>query len=88
MILFPLPKVPSSSAISGAEVSVLSRHVELYESRLVISTEYVGLKYLVFHYPITTASVGIAINFVILLTLFGFSKLFTNYSLIFYGLEI
>jgi hypothetical protein len=60
--------------ISGAEVVILSRFIEVYESRLVLTTEYAGLKYVVYNYPTTTAALGIYMNLVVILALFGFLK--------------
>ena len=42
--------------------------------RLVISTEYTGLKHLIYNYPVTTALIAISSNLIVILVIFGFFR--------------
>ena len=51
-----------------------SSPIQVYEAKLVISTEYTGLKHLIYHYPVTTALIVISSNLSVLLVIFGFFR--------------
>ena len=53
---------------------ICSFSFQIYEARLVINTEYTGLKYLIHHYPITTAFGAITSNLIVILVVFGFFR--------------
>ncbi|XP_069738439.1 seipin isoform X3 [Phaenicophaeus curvirostris] len=55
----------------GAEVRIESRRLQLYGARLRLHAHFSGLRYLLFHFPLTSAVLGIAGNFAFLVLLLG-----------------
>ncbi|XP_050731539.1 seipin-like isoform X3 [Eriocheir sinensis] len=58
------PLVP----VSEVHIELASRHVELYSAQLRIHAMFSGLRYFMFYYPLSAASVGIGICMVFLST--------------------
>ncbi|XP_066426802.1 seipin isoform X1 [Molothrus aeneus] len=58
----------------GALVEIRSRRVQLYGARLRVHAHFSGLRYLLYHFPLTSAVVGVAGNWTLLalLTLGGY----------------
>ncbi|XP_032939545.1 seipin [Catharus ustulatus] len=58
----------------GAFVEVRSRRVQLYGARLRVHAHFSGLRYLLYHFPLTSAVLGVAGNWTLLalLTLGGY----------------
>uniref|UniRef100_A0A8U8BUB2 Seipin n=1 Tax=Geospiza parvula TaxID=87175 RepID=A0A8U8BUB2_GEOPR len=62
------------SPTAGALVEIRSRRVQLYGARLRVHAHFSGLRYLLYHFPLTSAVVGVAGNWTLLalLTLGGY----------------
>ncbi|XP_064593095.1 seipin [Zonotrichia leucophrys gambelii] len=62
------------SPTAGALVEIRSRRVQLYGARLRVHAHFSGLRYLLYHFPVTSAVVGVAGNWTLLalLTLGGY----------------
>ncbi|XP_014748508.1 PREDICTED: seipin [Sturnus vulgaris] len=58
----------------GAFVEIRSRRVQLYGARLRVHAHFSGLRYLLYHFPLTSAVLGVAGNWTLLalLTLGGY----------------
>ncbi|XP_053908432.1 seipin-like [Cuculus canorus] len=65
---------PFSPAVA-AVVRIESRRLQLYGARLRLHAHFSGLRYLLFHFPLTSAVLGIAGNFAFLLLLCGAAAL-------------
>ncbi|CAN9515065.1 unnamed protein product [Ophioblennius macclurei] len=63
------PYSPSSTAV----IEILSKKVQIYASQLNIHARFTGLRYLLFYFPLLSALVGVASNFIFLSLLFIFS---------------
>lgn len=57
----------------GAVVEILSREVQIYSAQLHIYADFTGLRYLLYHYPVMSALVGVSSNLVFLSVLLFFS---------------
>uniref|UniRef100_A0A672FLE6 Seipin n=1 Tax=Salarias fasciatus TaxID=181472 RepID=A0A672FLE6_SALFA len=63
------PYSPSSTAV----IEIISHKVQIYASQLNIHAHFTGLRYLLFYFPLLSALVGVASNFIFLSLLFIFS---------------
>lgn len=54
------------SPLSEVHIELTTRHIELYASQLRIHAMFSGLRYFMYHYPLTAATVGIGICMVFL----------------------
>ena len=63
------PRCPTTRA----EVSVLSRHLQVYATELKFDSEYTGFRHIISSYPILISSFGFLVNFsvIFLLLLIG-----------------
>lgn len=59
--------------VSEVHVELASRHVELYSAQLRIHAMFSGLRYLMYHYPLTAAVIGIGICMMFLSAIVIFS---------------
>lgn len=70
---------PQVSPLWEVGVEVTSRHVEFYGATLRIHATFTGLRYVMYHYPLVAASIGIGIcmiflSTVVLLSWYQFSE--------------
>ncbi|XP_062368052.1 seipin isoform X2 [Cinclus cinclus] len=70
--IFGVP--PQYTPTVGAFVEIRSRRVQLYGARLRVHAHFSGLRYLLYHFPLTSAVLGVAGNWTLLalLTLGGY----------------
>nr|CAD7439367.1 unnamed protein product [Timema bartmani] len=59
--------------VTDIYVEIQSRHVELYSASLGIHAHFTGLRYLMFHWPLLSAAVGITSNLFFILLITGLS---------------
>jgi len=59
----------------GAVIEVLSRRVQIYSSQLRIHAYFTGIRYVLYHFPLTSAVLGVATNFSFLSVIVLFSYL-------------
>ncbi|KAJ1521444.1 hypothetical protein ONE63_003113 [Megalurothrips usitatus] len=59
--------------ITDVRVEVQTRFVELYSATMLIHAHLTGLRYLMFHWPILSAAVGISSNLFFILLMFSLS---------------
>ncbi|PFX30736.1 seipin-like isoform X1 [Stylophora pistillata] len=57
----------------GATVIVLSKEIEIYSAALRIEAHFVGLRYIMINWPVTSALLSITINFFIISAVFFFA---------------
>jgi len=57
----------------GAKVVVLAKQIEIYSAALRIEAHFVGLRYIMKNWPVTSALVAITINFLIISSVFFFA---------------
>lgn len=62
------PSIPQLVPVSEVHIELASRHVELYSAQLRIHAMFSGLRYFMYYYPLSAASVGIGICMVFLST--------------------
>ncbi|XP_004073201.1 seipin [Oryzias latipes] len=60
------PYAPSVTAV----IEILSDKVQIYSSHLYIHAHFTGIRYLLFHFPILSALVGVSTNFIFLSLIF------------------
>lgn len=64
---------PQVTPLSEVYVRLATKHVELYGAQLRIHAVFSGLRYLMYHYPLTAAALGIGICMVFLSAVVIFS---------------
>lgn len=57
----------------GANVVVLAKEIEIYSAALRIEAHFVGLRYIMKNWPVTSALVAVTINFLIISSVFFFA---------------
>lgn len=64
--------------VTDIYVEIQSRHIELYSAVLHIHAHFTGLRYLMFHWPVLSAIVGISSNlfFIVLVCLLSWLRLY------------
>ncbi|XP_060792321.1 seipin isoform X1 [Neoarius graeffei] len=72
--LFSDYKSDSYHPTVGAVIEIQSRHVQLYSSQLRIHAYFTGIRYLLYNFPLMSAVIGVASNFMFLsvIVLFGY----------------
>ncbi|XP_056900101.1 seipin-like isoform X1 [Takifugu flavidus] len=65
------PYSPSVTAV----IEILSNQVQIYSSHLNIHADFTGIRYLLFNFPLLSAFVGVATNFIFLSVIFILSYL-------------
>ncbi|XP_055368242.1 seipin-like isoform X2 [Betta splendens] len=60
------PYSPSVTAV----IEILSHKVQIYSSQLYVHAHFTGIRYLLFYFPVVSALVGVASNFIFLSVLF------------------
>ncbi|RVE67355.1 hypothetical protein OJAV_G00102200 [Oryzias javanicus] len=60
------PYAPSVTAV----IEILSDKVQIYSSHLYIHAHFTGIRYLLFHFPVLSALVGVSTNFIFLSLIF------------------
>lgn len=58
--------VDTTNSVTDVYVEIQSKVVEFYTVTLHITAHFTGLRYIIFHFPVVSASVGIAVNMVVL----------------------
>lgn len=61
--------VDTTNSVTDIYVEIQSKVVEFYGVSLQILAHFTGLRYIIFHFPVTSALVGIGSNFVVLATI-------------------
>ncbi|XP_034032911.1 seipin-like [Thalassophryne amazonica] len=64
--LFSEYKTNSSQPIVGAVIEIQSKRVQIYSAYLHIHAHFTGIRYLMYNFPLTSAVIGVASNFVFL----------------------
>ncbi|CAG0880472.1 unnamed protein product, partial [Darwinula stevensoni] len=59
--------------VTHAIIEVQSRHVQIYGAQLRVHAHFTGLRYLMFHFPVLSAVIGIATNLFFLILVASFS---------------
>lgn len=59
--------------VTDVKVEIQTRFVELYSATMLIHAHLTGLRYLMFHWPILSAAVGISSNLLFILLMFSLS---------------
>lgn len=57
-------------------MTILSPNLEVYDASVIISTQYFGLRYLMFHHPYVTSFLLILMGFYAFIGLLGISGMF------------
>lgn len=61
--------VDTPNSVTDIYVEIQSKVVEFYAVSLHITAHFTGLRFIIFHFPLVSACVGIAINFVVLVAI-------------------
>ncbi|XP_023650535.2 seipin-like [Paramormyrops kingsleyae] len=73
--LYPAYSENSYLPTTGAVIEIQSRRVQIYSAQLRIHAHFTGIRYLLFNFPLTSAVLGVASNFIFLSVLVLFSYL-------------
>jgi len=61
----------TTNSVTDIYVEIQSKVIEFYSVTLHITAHFTGLRFIIFHFPILSAIVGVAVNLVILLIIFA-----------------
>ncbi|XP_045462729.1 seipin isoform X1 [Harmonia axyridis] len=53
---------PEDQKVSDIHIEIQTKHIEIYSAKFTISANFSGLRYIMFHFPILSAVIGITSN--------------------------
>ncbi|XP_056625790.1 BSCL2 lipid droplet biogenesis associated, seipin, like [Triplophysa dalaica] len=60
---------------AGAVIEIHSQHIQIYRANLYIFAHFTGIRYLLYHFPLTSTLIGVMSNFAFLSLIIGLSYL-------------
>ena len=58
--------------VTNVKIEIESKWLQLYSAKLRIQAEFTGLRYFMFHWPVVSATIGIATHVILLSFLIGY----------------